>query len=364
MPTLLHMALWLDYGGLENIIHTFSHVLRAKGYQVKIVALERDGRTFDRLRQDGFPVRLLGRRPGKFDPRLLARLVRFLREERIEVIHSHSGCIMYAALAGKLAGVRRIVHTEHGRYLPDSRGRIWEDRIFSRLIDSYVCVSADLERYMRGIIRVPASKLATIINGVDTRRYRSYGEDGRAALRRQHGYGPDEVVVGTVCRLIPKKNVEFLLDWLLSRREDGRRYRLAVIGDGPSLPRLQKMAAARPEAIRLLGMRSDVADWMNVFDVFALPSLTEGTSLTIMEAMASELPVVVSEVGGNKEIVTHERTGFLYPVNDMAAYSGLVDRLAASPGLRRELGARARQDMEARFSMNAVLGRYEALYAA
>lgn len=364
MRTLLHMALWLDYGGLENIIHTFSHAFRTNGYEVKIAALERAGRTFERLRQEDFSVSLLGRRRGKFDPRLLRRLVRYLREERVDVIHSHSGCLMYAAMAGKLAGVRRIVHTEHGRYLPDSRGRIWEDRLFSRLTDSYVCVSTDLEHYMRSVVRVPAAKLATIINGVDTDRFCSYGEERRNALRRQHGYSPDEVVVGTVCRLIPKKNVEFLLQWMLSRRGEGRRYRLAVIGDGPCLPRLQEMAAAWPEGIRLLGMRPDVADWMNVFDVFALPSLTEGTSLTIMEAMASGLPVVVSDVGGNGEIVSHERTGFLYPVAEMETYCHLMDRLAFSRDLRQAVGARARQEMEARFSLQAVMGQYEALYGS
>jgi sugar transferase (PEP-CTERM/EpsH1 system associated) len=363
MPTLLHMALWLDYGGLENVIHTFSHAFRAKDFEVKIVALEKDGRIFDRLRQEDFPVRLIGRRPGKFDTRLLRQLVRFLREERIDIIHSHSGCIMYAALAGKLAGVRRIVHTEHGRYLPDTTGRIWEDRVFSRFIDSYVCVSEDLEHYMESVIKVPVAKLATIINGVDTVRFRKYDEEKRSALRRQHDYSPDEIVVGTVCRLIPEKNVEFLLNWIQSRREDGKKCRLAIIGDGPCLPRLQEVAAAKPKGIQFLGMRPDVADWMNVFDIFVLPSLTEGTSLTIMEAMASDLPVVVSDVGGNKEIVSHERTGFLYPVNGMEVFSLLMDRLAASREMRHSIGARARQDMEARFSLNAVLAQYEALYA-
>jgi sugar transferase (PEP-CTERM/EpsH1 system associated) len=360
---LLHVTLWLDYGGLEKIVYDFSREFNQEEYEIYVVALERAGAIFEQLRQAGIFVSVLSRRPGKIDLVLLKRLVKLIRHLHIDIIHSHSGCIMYAALCGRIAGVNKIIHTEHGRYLPDSIGRIWEDRLFSRLISKYVCVSKDLEKYVLSRIKVPREKVVMIINGIDTSRYYRYGKADILKLRQRHNIRSREVVLGTVCRLIPEKNIGFLIDWMKMNSHSHENLRVMIVGDGPQYAELVRIAQDLPESkVQFLGARADISDLLNIFDIFVLPSTTEGTSLTILEAMSTKLPVIASDVGGNKYIINHGETGFLFEVNNMDSFTKCLNKILSDPVFRDKMGLRARALVEKKYSFERMLRSYRTLY--
>ena len=360
---LLHIVLYLPYGGLEKIVYDFSRELNRKDYEVHVAALEKGGQIGDQLQQAGIPVHVLGKRPGKFDVRLLLKLIRLIKKLQVQVIHSHSGCIMYAALAGKLAGVRIIVHTEHGRYLPDSIDKIWEDRIFSRMITKYVCVSRELEKYMLSVIKVPRKKLITIINGINTLIYPKYSNEVVLKLRAEQNIPPNALVLGTVCRLIPEKNVSFLIEWMQTNHKLFEKLILIVIGDGPQFAELVDKAKGIPEEqIRFLGARKSIADLLNIFDIFTLVSTTEGTSLTILEAMSTQLPVIVSDVGGNKNIITHGKTGYLFECNNQDAFGECLSQITSNPTMAVNIGRQARCSVKRNFSFEKVIRKYCEIY--
>jgi len=356
-------VLYLPYGGLEKIVYDFSRELNIKDYEVHVVALEKGGPIGDMLQQEGIPVYILEKRPGKFDFRLLIRLVKLIKKLNIQIIHSHSGCIMYAALAGKMAGVPTIVHTEHGRYLPDSIGKIWEDRIFSRLISKYVCVSIELEEYMHSVIKVSHKKLITIINGVSTSDYRRYPKEVVLKLRAKNNIPPDAIVLGTVCRLIRRKNVSFLIDWMKNNIDLYDNIYLMIVGEGPQFDELVESAQDLPkERIRFLGARKDIAHLLNIFDIFTLVSTTEGTSLTILEAMSTQLPVVVSDVGGNKDIIDHGKTGYLFECNNQHALGECLNKIISNHAMGEEMAQMARNTVKEKFSFEAMISKYCDLY--
>lgn len=356
---LLHITLSLHYGGLEKIVFDFSRKLNPKCYKVHVAALDRAGAICDLLKQNGMTVVVLDRKPGKIDLRLLKRLTKLIKHLRIDIVHSHSGCLMYGALAGRFAGVDKIIHTEHGRYLPDSLGTIWEDRIFSRFITKYICVSKDLEEYILSKIRVPRQKLATIVNGIDTSRYYKYGKDEIFRLRQNYNISPDDVVLGTVCRLVSPKNIEFLIHWMKLNRIIHKNLKLIIVGDGPSYKELVMSAESLPTGcVRFLGERGNIPDMMNIFDIFVLPSATEGTSLTILEAMSTQTPAVVSDVGGNRHIISHGETGYLFELNNADSFSNFIQKLALSRQLRQKIGRFARRAIMENFSLEKMVRSY------
>ena len=360
---LLHIVLYLPYGGLEKIVYDFSRNLNTKDYEVHVAALEKGGPVGDLLKQEGIPVHVLGKRPGKFDIRLLIKLISLIKKFKIQVIHSHSGCIMYAALAGRLAGVEKIIHTEHGRYLPDRIGKILEDRIFSRLINKYICVSNELKIYMASTVKVQSNKLTTIINGIDTTRFFKYQRDDILKLRQEYKIPPGIVVLGTICRLIPEKNVGFLVEWMQMNVHSYDNMQIVIVGDGPQLTNLVNKAEELPKGcVRFLGARENIPDLLNLFDIFALPSTTEGTSLTILEAMSTQLPVIISDVGGNKDIVTHEVTGFLFECNNMIAFEECVKKILLNPDLGKQMGSRAQALIQQKYSLKSMLRNYCTYY--
>lgn len=360
---LLHIVLYLPYGGLEKIVYDFSKELVVRDYEVHVAALEKGGAIGDLLQQNGIPVHILGKRPGKFDFRLLINLIRLINKLKIQAIHSHSSCIMYAALAGRLAGVKVIVHTEHGRYLPDSIGRIWEDRIFSRMLSKYVCVSKELEKYLLTVVKAPSKKLMTIINGVNTSMYRQYSSKERLKLRAENNISHEAIVLGTICRLIPPKNVQFLIDWMKRNSNTYENLVLLIVGDGPLFAKLSESAKGLPKGqVRLLGARGDIPNLLNIFDIFTLPSRTEGTSLTILEAMSTQLPVIASDVGGNIDIIDHGKTGYLFECDNLDAFGACLHKVICDSMAAKKMGICARDSVEQRFSFITMINKYCDLY--
>jgi len=293
----------------------------------------------------------------------LLSLISLIRKEKIDVLHSHSGCTFYAACAGRLGGIKGIVHTDHGRLVPDRRGLIWEDFIFSRFIDRFVGVSEELAFYLRDIVRVPPKKVMTIINGVDTQEFMPISPANRDTARINLGFSPDSNVIGCVCRLDRVKNIPFLIRTIHDLlKEKGNL--LVLVGDGPARQEVENAIIDLhiQHSVIFLGERSDISMIIPSFDVFVLPSLSEGTSMTLLEAMACGIPVVASSVGGNQKIIQDGVNGFLFELNKPDRLSQHIRNILKEKKIAARLGQAGRKLVENTYSAERMIESYFQIY--
>jgi sugar transferase (PEP-CTERM/EpsH1 system associated) len=263
------------------------------------------------------------------------------------------------------------IHGEHGRDVDDLDGRSTRHqvmrRLFSPFVSHYIAVSRDLESYLQQKVGVPGSRVAQIYNGVDAERFCPASERREDVPCPGFG-GADKFVIGTVGRMQEVKDQLTLARAFARLVSDvpgaEQRLRLVMIGDGPLRERVRALLAnAGLEHLAWLpGELDDVARIMRSFDLFVLPSLAEGISNTILEAMASGLPVLATDVGGNPELIEPGVTGSLVPRNDPDSMARAMRAYTESAELCRRQGSNARRTIERRFGMEVMAGEYMALY--
>ena len=358
-----HVIDSLQVGGTENGL---VNVVGALGGELRqtVIVMTATGPLAARL-PAGVEVVVVGKRPG-LDAAALLRLTGLLRRIRPDIVHSRNWGALDAVPAARLARVRAVVHGEHGREIADPQGldprRNRIRRWLAPFVDRYVTVSFDLGRWLAATVGIAERKIVTIHNGVDTRRF---GDGDRMAGRAVLGVEGDTVVVGTVGRLDPVKDQIGLLDAYAQLRENGVRHRLVLVGDGPCRADLEARAA-RPDLrghVRILGERGDVPRLLAGFDLFVLPSIAEGISNTVLEAMASGLPLVATRTGGNPELVEDGVTGRLVPVGDRSALAAALGAYLADPHVRALHGKAGRQRAIDEFSLERMADRHRRLYA-
>ena len=340
---VLHVVLDMDLGGLQRVVHLLLQKHDRKRFLPFLCALDRGGMFYDAGGDISVERWILGRRPGPFDRHVFLSLYKIIRDYRIDIIHSHNGCGLYAVLAGRLAGVKAIVHTDHGRLVPDRRNAILEDRYTSYLMDRFIGVSEELTRYLAVTVKVSQKKLLTIINGIDTAKFVPVSESQRKKLRERLGLDEQSKVLGTVCRLDPIKNLEFLIKRMAVLSEKNPRCKLVIVGDGPDRERLLGYIREYKISDRVVmtGRMENIEEILPAFDVYVCSSLSEGTSMTLLEAMACELPIVATAVGGNAKLVGFNN-GVLFPLNDAEAFDRAILRLVGDESIRSSLGKASR----------------------
>jgi sugar transferase (PEP-CTERM/EpsH1 system associated) len=362
MFRVVHAVYSLGVGGTENGVVNLINALNSS-FGHTVISMTDAGPLADRLPK-GVEVHSLGKRPG-IDVRAIARLAGLLRKLAPDLVHARNWAAFDAVPAARLAGIPMVIHGEHGREASDPHGlnrkRNRLRRLLSPLVNCFVTVSFDLQRWLKETVGIPARKIVTIHNGVDTARFSSGGrEPGRRAL----GLPQDQIVVGTVGRLDPVKDQAGLLRAFKLAREAHPGALLVIVGDGPCRAELSALAAELGLGawIRFLGERADVPLLLKGMDLFVLPSIAEGISNTILEAMATGLPVVATRTGGNLELVEDAVTGMLVPVDDPQALAGALAAYLSDPELRALHGRAGRQRAMDEFSLERMVGRYRDLY--
>ncbi|WP_020655396.1 TIGR03088 family PEP-CTERM/XrtA system glycosyltransferase [Massilia niastensis] len=366
-PLIVHLIYRLDIGGLETLLVDTINRMPAHHYRHAVVCLTDYTDFAQRIVRPGVELFALHKPPGA-GLGTHADLYRLLRRLRPAILHTYNlGTIEYAATAF-VAGVPVRVHAEHGRDARDPQGLNRKHNLLRRavapLIDRIVPVSRDLRTWLRDVVGIPQDKLLLIDNGVDTGRFRPATPGAPAQEPWQDD--PQAFVIGTVGRLQDVKDQATLVAAFARLRAllPGQKLRLVLVGDGPLRERLGAQVAqlGLQDSVWLAGPRSDVAPAMRSFSLFALSSIAEGTPVTLLEAMASGLPVVATAVGGIPDLVADGATGALVPAGDperlAAALAGYVrDRKRA-----RLHGAAGRARIEQQYSMQAMLAAYVALY--
>ncbi len=302
--------------------------------------------------------------------RLRRDLFRLCRRLAPAIVHTRGPSGLDALLPARLAGVRCCVHSEHGWDASDPGGVRRKPALLRRLhaplVDRFVAVSDQIGAYLVQRVGISPERITRIHNGVDTRRF-------APPAQRETGILPpgfadrDSVVIGTIGRLQPVKDQATLIRAFAALVGSGEaRARLAIVGDGPLGPELRQLVHALGLASRvwLPGAVSDVPAVLRAFDVFVLPSIFEGLSNTLLEAMATGVPVIATAVGGNLEAVIDGEAGALFEPGDVQRLAGLLARFTSDPVLLRERGLRARATVVERFELGRMVGEYQALYEA
>ena len=353
----------LNYGGMERVLADIVRRLDDSRFELHVLCLQFLGRFSEGLdAMAGLHVARPASRYSMLWPRTLSEDIRRIRPD---IVHSHSGVWYKTSLAARLAGVRRIVHTEHGRTRPDPWTHRLVDGVAARRTDVVVAVSAELGRELRESLRVPASRILVIPNGVDTDLHRPARDSG--VLRRALGIGADVPIVGSVGRLEPVKGYDVMLEAfaLLQRNwRDGPPPVLVVGGEGSERPRLEELARSLgiAGAVHLLGWRDDVAELHAAFTLFTMSSRSEGTSVSLLEAMSAGLCPVVTDAGGNAAVLGSALHHRLVPLERPEALAAAWTEVLRDPAGRGHDAQLARDRVCQAYGLDAMVRAYDAVY--
>ncbi len=364
-----HIIYRLDFGGLENVLTILVNRLPVERYRHSIICLTHATGFSGRIERSDVEIFEIHKRTGK-DFGAYARVWRLLRRLAPDIVHTRNLPALDMLLPAALALVPALVHSEHGLDVVEAGGGgaryRWLRRRSRLLVDRYASVSFELRRWLVEVVGLPEDAITVIHNGVDTERFRP--PTGERALLPA-GFAPQgALVIGAVGRLERIKDQVTLARAFVRLIEDQprlrERVRLAIIGDGGLRAEIESIlaAAGATELAWLPGFLDDMPALYRMFDVFVLPSLREGISNTLLEAMGSGLPIIATRVGGNPELVEDGVSGQLVPSDDAPALARAIARYVDDPGLAQRHGAAARRCALDRFTIPAMVANYRRLY--
>ena len=354
---VVHIIDSLGLGGLEKGVVTLANNTSAD-IRHTILCLRTSGPSARRLPDDAAVI-AMGKSAGN-SLAFLRRLAAEINRLAPDVVHTRNWGGMDGILAARMASMKNIVHGEHGWDLADSLGQSRKRRLVRRALSlatcEFIAVSQAIKAWLEEDVRI-CRPVTQIYNGVDTELFRADGD--RGALRRELGLSANSMLIGIVARLDPIKDHPTLLRafaGIANRHPDAH---LVVAGDGPARPALERHGVRQ---VHFLGSRSDIPDLLRGLDLFVLTSLNEGISNTILEAMASGLPVVASRVGGNPELVREGVDGMLFPAGNVENLAKCLDRYLGDENSRRKHGKNARERALEKFSVQAMVAQYEEVW--
>lgn len=358
--TVLHLSSTSGPGGAEMVVKRLASSLDSARFR-SVVCLFRAGWLYDATQESGIPTSIIPMN-GAFDTAWARAFAALVRRERVEVIHAHEFTAnTYGSLMGRIMGVP-VVATVHGKsYFADQVKRRLAYRYVSR-VSRIVAVSEDLKQFIVQRVGIAEERINVVYNGVDIAG--ASPVERLSAIRADLGLDRYEHVIGAVGSLYPVKGHIHLIKALPDILRVCPKTILLLVGQGELDTALKAEVASRnlDAHVRFLGFRSDVPALLSLFDVFVMPSLSEGLSMALLEAMAAGKPVVVTKVGGNSEIVLDGDTGFLIDSESPESISDKVVQVLRDKVGAMAMGDRGRLRVQDKFSFRAMVDRYQSYY--
>jgi len=361
---VLHVIQNLNYGGMERLLADLVRCIDADRFESHVLVLEYFGRFAEGL--DEFAALHQAAPMSRFSmiwPRALANQIRAIKPD---VVHTHSGVWYKGSLAARIARVPLVIHTEHGRAVPDPWVARQVDGLAARRTDYAVAVSSAVAELLRERVVRGRCRIEIVLNGVDTAYHAPRPDTGR--VRRELGIAADVPVVGSIGRLERIKGYDIMVEAfarLCSQWTAAPQPVLVLAGEGSERPRLEQLAARLgiQDRVRFLGWRDDVRDLHSTFTIFTMSSRSEGTSISLLEAMSAELCPVVTAVGGNVAVLGDVLRHRLVPPEDPEALAQAWLSALVDEDRRREDGRTARRRVVSSFSIETMVSCYERLYS-
>lgn len=368
-PLIAHIIYRLDFGGLENGVVNLLNNLPQDKYRHVVIALTEVTDFKERITNPDVQFIAMHKQPGK-DLKVYIKLFRLFKKLRPQIVHTRNLPALDVAVPAWLAGVPKIIHSEHGRDTIDIDGSNVKyqlmRRVLSPLIDRFAALSVDLENWLVDEVGIKAPKVVRICNGVDTKKFSEIADSDVPGYPESF---TGKIIIGTVGRMEEVKDTLLLIKAFVkvldTHPKVRDKVRLALIGTGSLYCAAEAMLKENDieSMVWMPGARNDIPAILNKLDIFVLPSLAEGISNTILESMASGLPVVATNVGGNSELVANGETGYLVPASDSEAMAEAISSYIEDEELRRQHGENAVNRVEANFSFAAMVEKYDALYS-
>lgn len=369
-PLVLHVMYRFDTGGLENGIVNLINHMPAHAYRHAVLALT-EVTDFRQRIQHGDVEFISLRKPPGHGIWQYPKLYALFRQLRPHIVHSRNLAALEVQVPAWAAGVPIRIHGEHGRDMGDLDGsNVTYQRVrrfYKPFVQHYMALSGDLGDYLADKVRVPQTRITQACNGVDTDRF-CPAPNGPQPITGCPFNPGHHWLVGTVGRMQAVKDQVMLAHAfahaIVLEPKLRLHMRLVMVGEGPLRAQAQAVldAAGLGALAWLPGERTDVADIMRGLHAFALPSLAEGISNTILEAMASALPVVATAVGGNADLIVQGQSGYIVPAANPQAMALRLVELACNPERARSLGQAGRERVKARFSIQAMISTYQRVY--
>jgi len=370
-PLIAHVIYRLDIGGLENGLVNLINSIPANHYRHVVISLTEYTDYRHRIRNPDVDIIALHMRAGH-DFSIYKKLWRLFRSIKPDIVHTRNLPTLEAAVVSAFAGVKARVHGEHGRDVYDMDGANYKYQVLRKLcqfsIGRYIALSQDLECWLQRDIKIPSYKIRQIYNGVDTNHFFPANGENKGKIMPP-GFAPEgSFVIGTIGRMQAIKDQKTLvyafLEMLKKAEWSSKNLRLVMVGDGPLRAQLQQMIddAGATEFVWFTGSQTDVHEYYRALDLFILPSLREGISNTILEAMASGLPVIATDVGGNPELVLENETGYLVHESAPNEIEEAVRKYYAEPEKLHQHGMAGRKRVEERFSLDNMVNKYITVY--
>lgn len=359
---IAHIVHSLNIGGLEKMVLDQVLLSPSKDIEYSVICLDAKGSFAEDLEGKGYGVICFNRKG--FDPSLFFKLAEYLRKEKIDIVHTHNpGPLFYGSIAAKLAKIPVTVHTKHGTNFRKSKKDNWINRKMIKVPTRIVAVSDDAYRIAIEHDKVPEKKLSMVRNGINVKEFRDRRTD-RNKLLEKYRLPPEGLLIGIVARLSWEKDIQTLVESFALLAGNKRNVNLGIVGDGEERAKLESIAGERgiSDKVFFLGFQRNIAEILSIFDIFVLSSIREGTSVTLIEAMASGLPVVVTDVGGNGELIKDGVNGFVVPVRGINEMKQALLRLIENRQMAQDMGKRNSEVSAQKYDIQDTIAAYEALY--
>lgn len=357
---IMHVVLSMEVGGAEKLVYDMVRHPAFAEVKPVVCCLDAIGELGEKLMQEGYKVYCKGRRSG-IDLSVTLWLREIITSEGITVVHAHQYTpLFYSNPAALLAGRVKVVYTEHGRFYPDRSS--WKRALLNPLlalgVDHLVSISAKTAQAMAVFDHLPFRRINVIHNGVDLSRLNPPFD--KVAKRSSLGLNNTCRIIGTAARLDEIKNIPMMLKVFKQVLRHVPDTCLLIAGQGSQSDFLQSLATELgvDDKVRFVGLRFDLPEIYQLLDVFLLTSFSEGISVTLLEAMASGVPAVVTDVGGNGEVVKDGETGFLVPLHEEVRFMEKIVFLLTDPDAAKALGDSSRERTRHHFSFDKMISSY------
>ena len=363
-PLIVHIIYSLDIGGLEMVLVNLINTLPNDSFRHKIIALtDANSVMIEKIQVPDVEVFCLYKPKGNH-PKIHLKIAGILYKLRPDIVHTYNITALEFQFIAWLLRVPKRIHAEHGRDIFDIDGSNtkyqWLRRILNPFIHTWIPVSKELKDWLIEIVRISQDKVQLIYNGIDLDKFQPRSETTNSKLIR----------IGTVGRLAPVKDQCTLIQAIALLCEQAPhivdKLEVIIVGEGEMRQTLKNAIQENnlQNCVHLLGARMDVEQLLQTFDVFVLPSLTEGIALTLLEAMANALPVVATKSGGTPELIAEHKNGRLFPVKASQALADILQDYIEKPQLRQQHGREGRKQVEQLFGLQKMADDYSMLYSA
>jgi glycosyltransferase involved in cell wall biosynthesis len=362
---IAHVTFDMRIGGTEMVIKNIIEGSNTKLFEMSIFCIEKPlGPWGVELENAGTQVEAKERKPG-FDLSLIFAIRKHIKENQIDVLHCHQYTPWtYGAIAA--AGTKtKVIFTEHGRFYPDisSWKRKFVNPLLVKITNQVTAISSATKNALIQYEFIPSKKIKVVYNGIKPLQVDS---DDVINIKAELGIQEDSLIFGTVARLDPIKNHQMMLHAFKLVKERYNNARLIIVGDGEELDNITATIhhLGLKDDVILTGYKTNPTSYLAIFDTYLLSSFSEGTSMTLLEAMSISKPCVVTDAGGNKEIVVNNENGFVTPNNDAEAFANAMIKLVENPEMHKKKSAKSAERYRELFSDKAMNNEYENIYKA